>query len=71
MSEKCYACDRMLLTSIWEKKPVFTEDGQKQFVGHNCYEKIKASGQNGFQPPIGGPRLFCSDPNPTRTLEKK
>ncbi len=62
MSEpwKCFACDRV----IKRKQPLEadTRDGQIVFVGSECFKMIMASGEAGYQPPKGGPRLF---PMPT------
>lgn len=53
--EKCFACDRPLGT-----KPAMavTSDGQHVFVGLECFRQIVNSGDAGYQPPLGGPRLF-------------
>ena len=43
-----------------ERFTVYTADdgGQIQYVGPECFRKIKAAGSAGFQPPLGGPRLY-------------
>ena len=48
---KCFACDRH--TSNPQKAT--TSDGQVVYVGADCYRKI---GPDGWQPPMGGPRLY-------------
>jgi hypothetical protein len=50
--KKCYACGRKL-----GKNPhiAICEDEQDVFVGSECYKLI---GPNGYQPPLGGPRLY-------------
>lgn len=55
MKTKCFACDRRL-----GKNPalVDTRDGQTVFVGTECFKLIKAAGETGYQPPLGGPRLW-------------
>lgn len=58
MSEKCFACDRHLGAS---PASVTTADGQKVFVGRECYKQIVAAGYPGWQPPFGGPRLYLLD----------
>ena len=56
-SERCFACDRPLAAI---KNFVITEDlAQTVAVGHDCYRKIrKMDARGGYQPPLGGPRLF-------------
>lgn len=52
---KCFACDRAL------RRPHLVRciDEQTVFVGPECFRRISASGKTGYQPPLGGPRLFC------------
>lgn len=52
---KCFACDKKL-----GKNPtiVDTRDGQIVFVGSECFKLIRRSGETGYQPPLGGPRLW-------------
>ena len=52
---KCFACNRKL-----GKNPalVDTRDGQTVYVGSECFKIIKAAGDEGYQPPTGGPRLW-------------
>lgn len=54
-TERCFACNRTL-----GKRPavVDTRDGQTVFVGRECFKLIKAAGEAGYQPPLGGPRLY-------------
>ncbi len=62
---KCFACGRKLPAS-----PYFcnTADGQKELrVGPDCWRRIKASGNNGYQPPKGGPRLYLPGNEPKET----
>lgn len=56
MDLKCYACNRSIIAGF----PVFTSDGQRQFVGPDCFDLVRKAGQQGYQPPLGGPRLFKS-----------
>lgn len=51
---KCYACDKKLRTHCL----VMTSDKQVVYVGPDCFKRIKESGKKGFQPLMGGPRLF-------------
>ena len=54
--EKCFACDRPFRSSArWSVK---TADGQWVYVGPDCYRHVEAAGELGYQPPLGGPRLF-------------
>jgi len=52
--ERCFACGRALKTP----KLVDTRDGQVVFVGPECYRRIESAGEKGWQPPLGGPRLY-------------
>ncbi len=52
--DKCFACGRQLNTCCL----VDTRDGQEVFVGKECYRKIMAAGDAGYQPPQGGPKLY-------------
>jgi len=64
MTEKCFACGKALPKS---KKMADTRDDQIVWVGPDCYRKIVAAGEAGWQPTnkIGsrGPRLY-----PTRQI---
>jgi hypothetical protein len=59
---QCFACGRKLQGS-----PPFcladTRDDQTVLVGQECYKKILASGQVGYQPPQGGPKLWDATPD--------
>ncbi len=52
---KCFACGKKLGKN---PKEVDTRDDQVAFVGDGCYKLIKQSGEEGYQPPKGGPRLY-------------
>ncbi len=56
-AEPCYSCGKPMKS---ERFTVYTADdgGQIQYVGPECFRKIKAAGSAGFQPPLGGPRLY-------------
>ena len=58
---RCYACDHYVKAG---KSPriVWTSDGQLQWVGYCCYKKISKAKKKGYQPPLGGPRLFIFNP---------
>lgn len=52
--EHCFACGRRL----GKAKLVDTRDGQAVYVGPECYERVLAAGDKGYQPARGGPRLW-------------
>lgn len=55
MNGKCFACDRPL-----GKNPQLVQsavDDQTMYVGSDCFKRVLASGDEGYQPPLGGPRL--------------
>jgi len=54
IQDKCFACGRQIYTCSLAD----TRDGQEVFVGAECYRKIMAAGENGYQPPRGGPKLY-------------
>jgi hypothetical protein len=45
-----------------------TVDGQRVFVGDDCYNRIATSGESGYQPPLGGPRLWSEMNAPEEAL---
>ncbi len=55
MSQRCFACDHFVIKGAVN---VDTQDDQVVIVGPECYKKIRAAGELGYQPPLGGPRLF-------------
>lgn len=67
---KCFACDRMLegeryFRGEWHAVALFVAyvqvDGESTTVpvGRECYRKVVAmDASGGYQPPLGGPRLF-------------
>lgn len=54
---KCFACDK-ILTGARQYVRAETSDGQRVLVGRECFRKIKDAGDQGYQPPLGGPKLF-------------
>jgi len=59
---QCFACNRRLV----RPEEVYTTDGDGSnmvWVGPECFKKIEAAGDFGYQPPLGGPRLFLFNPN--------
>ena len=55
--DKCFACDKKLAAG---KQPIRadTRDDQRVWVGPECHRKIVKAGNNGYQPPLGGPKLY-------------
>ncbi len=69
--DKCFACDRRLGKS---PKLVDTRDSQTVYVGSECFKLIAKAGETGYQPPLGGPRLYpmptgcdCENPEPAQS----
>lgn len=60
MTAKCFACDKPISQKdgVLLHRLVDTRDDQIVFVGSDCFRKVKASGDTGYQPPKGGPRLY-------------
>lgn len=54
--DRCFACDR----KIGKRGPcdADTRDDQIVYVGEECAKKIRAAGDAGYQPPLGGPKLY-------------
>ena len=57
--KRCFACGRKT-----GKNPrvADTHEDQSVFVGSECYKLIRAAGDEGYQPPLGGPRLWLLTP---------
>jgi len=53
--EHCFACGRKLGKSPYLAD---TRDDQTVYVGSECAKLIKSAGEQGYQPPLGGPRLY-------------
>lgn len=53
--KKCFACDRKLGRN---PRRADTREDQWVFVGSECYKLIRVAGEAGWQPPLGGPRLY-------------
>lgn len=53
--EPCFACGKRMARSGYL---VGCKDDQTVFVGPECLRHIKEAGENGYQPPKGGPRLY-------------
>jgi hypothetical protein len=52
---QCYACDKVIRRRGYL---VGCQDDQTVYVGPECFRHIKAAGANGYQPALGGPRLY-------------
>lgn len=52
---RCFACNRPL---GGHPASADTRDGQVVYVGGECERHILAAGDDGYQPPKGGPRLY-------------
>lgn len=71
--EKCFACGRsfrlngygVVVYHPW----ALTLDGQRIQVGHDCYKKIVRAGEAGYQPPLGGPKLWDEYQAPPEALK--
>ena len=53
--DKCFACNRVI-----KRIPIKadTRDEQIVYVGPECHRKIIKAGEMGYQPPLGGPKLY-------------
>jgi hypothetical protein len=60
--KQCYACGKPRKSELC--RVVRCSDEQTVFVGPECFRRIKRSGEAGYQPPLGGPRLFLVDKAP-------
>lgn len=58
-NERCFACDRPLGGDM-SIHSADTRDDQIVYVGSECFKKIKAAREKGYQPPKGGPRLWLT-----------
>lgn len=56
MGEKCFACGRPIIQG--DGYLVGCADEQDVGVGGECYRKIRKADVAGYQPPLGGPRLY-------------
>lgn len=52
----CFACNKPLK----EARHAQTSDDQNVYVGRECSRRISAMGIHGYQPPLGGPRLYMT-----------
>ncbi len=54
-SIRCFACDKKLKSTLLV---VTTRDGQSVYVGPECFRHICGGREEGYQPPLGGSRLY-------------
>ena len=55
MNGKCFACGKTLKSTLLV---VTTKDGQSVYVGSECFRHVRGACEVGYQPPLGGPRLY-------------
>lgn len=53
----CFACGKAIKSSTTANL-VDTRDAQTVFVGPDCYKKVVTAGEQGYQSPKGGPKLY-------------
>ena len=58
--ECCFACGKAI--TRFPPAIVDTRDGQTVYVGPECFQHVKRAGDVGYQPPLGGPRLWLLPP---------
>ena len=63
--ERCFACDRPITGT---PRLADTRDDQIVYVGPDCYRQIVATGEDGYQPAKGGPKLY---PAPARDTAER
>jgi hypothetical protein len=70
--DKCFACGRTFRRNSYGRivfhPEALTIDGQRVFVGYDCAKRIGAAGRDGYQPPMGGPRLWSEMNAPEEAL---
>lgn len=60
--EYCFACGRRLARPEFVFLSDTTSGGRhyEVHVGPECFEHVKSAGPSGYQPPLGGPRLYLT-----------
>ena len=51
----CFACGKRLSDNPYLAD---TRDDQIVYIGSECYKRVRIAGEAGYQPPLGGPRLY-------------
>lgn len=59
MADTCFCCGKPL-RNVRRSVKVFCDDDQAPLVGQDCGKLVKAAGREGYQPPLGGPRVWWS-----------
>lgn len=54
--QRCFACGKRLRC---RSELVYCSDEQAPVVGPDCWQHIWDAGDKGYQPPMGGPRLWA------------
>lgn len=57
---RCFACNRTIKRLA--PRCADTRDGQWVYVGEECSKLVERAGEEGWQPPKGGPRLYPMPP---------
>lgn len=75
MIERCFACDHKINNPNDSKhRPylAYTSDGQRVYVGRECFHSILYwNDRGGYYPPKGGPPLFAKRPIEKSELERQ
>lgn len=69
--ENCFACGKRLVRPefVFLTDTVREDQHYEVFVGPECFSKVRAAGEAGYQPPRGGPRLYFTSAYATKALE--
>ena len=58
----CFFCGKKLHSKAKHWR-AYTADGQRVSVGLECFSKAVGAGEEGYQPPQGGPKIYAERPN--------
>ena len=70
--ERCFACDKKLWSDsegLLNARQAYTRDGQYVVVGLNCFLHASTMNIHGYQPLLGGPRIYTTMLNLCRHTE--
>ena len=70
--DKCFACGRKFRRNAFGfivHPEAITLDGQRVFIGYDCARRIAEAGKDGYQPALGGPRLWIDQYAPAAALQ--